>query len=70
MLGKRAWTMTDLADRIKLTGWTPSTLDLMLASKNPDLPLGRLAAKTLAEVLRIDPQELLDIDTAFHTQGN
>jgi DNA-binding Xre family transcriptional regulator len=70
MLAERDWTTADLADSINQDGWTPSMLDLMLASKNPELPLGRLAAETLSEALGIDPQELLDIDTAFRTQGN
>jgi hypothetical protein len=70
MLDEREWTTADLADRIDRTGWTPSMLDLMLASKNPDLTLGRLAAEILAEALRIDPRLLLAIDTAFRTQGN
>jgi len=70
MLDARDWTTADLADRINGTGWTPSMLDLMLASKNPDLPLGRQAAETLATGLGIDPRLLLAIDTAFRTQGN
>jgi DNA-binding Xre family transcriptional regulator len=70
MLDERDWTTADLADRINLSGWTSTMLDLMLASKNPELPLGRLAAETLAVALDIDPQELLAIDTAFRTQGN
>lgn len=70
MLDERDWTTADLSDRINLTDWTPNMLDLMLASKNPDLPLGRLAAETLAAALDIEPQELLAIDTAFRTQGN
>ena len=45
-------------------------IDLMLASKNPDLPLGKLAAEILAHALAVDPQALMDIDTAFRTQGN
>jgi hypothetical protein len=48
----------------------PFMLDLMLASKNTDLGLGRLVAETPAEALRIDPRLLLAIDTAFRTQGN
>ncbi len=70
MLAERDWTTVDLADRINLAGWTPAMLDLMLASKNPDLPLGSQAAEILAEALRIDPRLLLAIDTAFRTQGN
>jgi hypothetical protein len=69
MLDARDWTTADLADKINRTGWTPSMLDLMLASKNPDLPLGKLAADILAKALRIDPRLLLAIDTAFRTQG-
>jgi DNA-binding Xre family transcriptional regulator len=70
MLAERDWTTADLADRINLSGWTPSMIDLMLASKNPDLPLDRLAAEALAGALSIDPQELLDLDRAYRTQGN
>ena len=52
MLAEHDWTTANLADRINLSGCTSSMIDLMLASKNPDLPLDRLADETVVDALR------------------